>query len=393
QHIGDRFNNRLVASLGTTGFRFEIGDDNFLRFTQRSFELREDVSWTPLRQLTVRAGGDMRIIATDSEVRFPLPPQEGDGGPGNFSTSPVVELMETIDNSVASAYAAVDVRPRAGTTITTGLRLDYFDRYDAATLSPRIAIEQVLSPRWTGRLSLGSYSRGPLQAESFQDTHEPELATQYVLGVDYEIADGVKLQTSGFYTDRRALIVQDAVLAAVDPQNAYVNRGVGRSFGGEGLLRVRRDNFFGWIAYTLSRSDRVDGPMDERRLFDYDQTHNFIVVASYQLGRWQFGGRWQLSTGSPLTPITGSLYLADFNIYIPEYGEVNSDRLDTAHQLDLRIDYKWNFATWALSAYVDVTNVYANPRTLGFQYNFDFSERLAIEELPLVPALGVRGSF
>ena len=32
-------------------------------------------------------------------------------------------------------------------------------------------------------------------------------------------------------------------------------------------------------------------------------------------------------------------------------------------------------------------------RTLGYRYNFDYSEREAIEELPIVPALGIRGSF
>jgi hypothetical protein len=36
--------------------------------------------------------------------------------------------------------------------------------------------------------------------------------------------------------------------------------------------------------------------------------------------------------------------------------------------------------------------VYANPRALGYQYDFELRQQ-AIEELPLVPALGARGSF
>ena len=35
---------------------------------------------------------------------------------------------------------------------------------------------------------------------------------------------------------------------------------------------------FGWIAYTLSRSTRVDRPGRELRLMDYDQTHNLTAV-------------------------------------------------------------------------------------------------------------------
>ena len=65
---------------------------------------------------------------------------------------------------------------------------------------------------------------------------------------------------SAFYTDRRQLLVRDAVLAETDPEGSYVNRGFGRSFGAEALLRAKRDNFFGWLAYTVSRSERRDLP-------------------------------------------------------------------------------------------------------------------------------------
>ena len=32
-------------------------------------------------------------------------------------------------------------------------------------------------------------------------------------------------------------------------------------------------NFFGWISYTLSRSERKDASATDYRLFDGDQTH------------------------------------------------------------------------------------------------------------------------
>jgi hypothetical protein len=133
--------------------------------------------------------------------------------------------------------------------------------------------------------------------------------------------------------------------------------------------------------------------MSERRLFDFDQTHNLVVVGSYTLGKWQFGGRWQYATGAPLTPVVGSMYLTDVNAFVPVFGEVNSSRLEAAHQLDLRIDRKWTFEQWSLAAYLDVTNVYAHARVLGYQYNYDFTEAEPITDLPIVPALGVRGEF
>lgn len=387
------FDNRLVAAPGLTGFRFEIGDERYLRFERRSFEVRDDAVWRPSPLLSVRFGADMQLFEQHATIRFPLAPQEGSGGPANFSTAPLVELMDVFPNHRVSGYVSADFTPTANTIITPGVRVDYYDRFSSTTLGPRLSLQQKFGRDWTLRAALGAYSRPPQQGESLQVSLLPELATQYVIGGNYRFGEGLTASVSGFYTDRRRLIVQDPVQAASDPDNAYVNRGFGRSYGMEALIRAKRDNFFGWIAYTLSRSDRIDGPMDTRRLFDYDQTHNVIVVGSYTYGGWEFGGRWQYSTGSPITPIDRSVYLADFNVYIPVYGTINSDRLDAAHQLDLRIDRKWRFRHWALSMYLDVTNVYAHPKTLGFRYNFDFSQREAIEELPIVPAIGVRGSF
>ena len=75
------------------------------------------------------------------------------------------------------------------------------------------------------------------------------------------------------------------------------------------------------------------------------------------------------------------------------FGDINSDRLGAAHQVDLRIDRKWKFDTWSLSTYLDIQNVYAHPKTLGFTYNYDYSQREAIQEVPFLPALGIRGAF
>lgn len=389
----DRLENRLVFAPGTTGFRFEIGEERFLRLAQSSLELRDDLLWRAHPRVQLRVGGDLRYITNDARTRFPLAPQEGTGGPGNFSSSPVLELSDTITNHTAAAYTIVDIKPSAQVNLSAGLRLDHYDRIDATTVSPRLHASYKLADDIELRLALGSYSRHLQRGEALQENLKPEYATQYVLGGDYDIARGLELSLSGFYTDRHQLVVQDPYTASMDPANAYVNRGYGRSYGIETLLRARREQFFGWISYTLSRSDRIDGPIQPRRLFDYDQTHNVIVVGSYTWGAWEFGGRWQYNTGSPLTPVVDSIYLADLNVYVPEYGAINSTRLRAAHQLDLRVDRRWRFRHWSLSAYVDVTNVYANPRTLGYRYNFDFSQREAIEELPLVPALGVRGSF
>jgi hypothetical protein len=387
------FDNRLVFAGGTSGFRFEIGEERYLRFEQFVVEMRDDVGFKISDQIKLRGGVAGRWDNRDLSVRFPAAPQEGEPPPSNFSTQPLVEYDRSINNDVAAVYAAVDLRPARGTTLTVGGRLDYYDHINEATLSPRVQLTQEIGEQWTARATMGLYSRGLEQAESVPSNLDPEIATQYVVGGEYRPRDGISAQLSAFYTDRRRLVTRDPMLTQTDPLEAYVNRGRGRSFGSEALIRAKFDRFFGWLAYTLSRSDRVDGPGMARRLFDYDQTHNVIAVGSYKLGKWEIGGRWQYSTGQPQTDVVGSVYLADRNIYVPEYAAVNSSRFEAAHALDVRVDRRWKFQSWELSAYLDVTNVYAHARVLGYQYNYDYTEREAITELPIVPAIGVRGSF
>ena len=87
----------------------------------------------------------------------------------------------------------------------------------------------------------------------------------------------------------------------------YQNVGTGQIIGLETLLRYNPDEkFFGWIAYTLSESLRQDCPTCPTRLFQYDQTHNLIMLGSYRLGNgWEVGARFRIVTGPLVTPTVG----------------------------------------------------------------------------------------
>lgn len=382
-----------IAAVGTRQFRVEVGQDNFLDGDGGFVEVREDVTWRAHPRVTVRAGADIQAQRGTFRSRFPLPPQEGNPDMPNLTTDPPVDLDLDFDDTWVAGYVAADVSPVPAARVTPGVRWDYYDRIGAHTVSPRLQAKVEVAPRWAVLAALGQYSRPLDQAEAVPRDLSPEIAYQYVLGGEHDLSDAVRATGSVFYTDRRRLVVQDRARAGDDPLDVFVNQGYGRSFGAEALVRARTDHFFGWVAYTLSRSDRVDGPGQPRRLFDYDQTHNFIAVASWQVGAWTFGGRWQYTTGEPITPIVGSVFLSDLNVYAPVFGEVNSDRLEDAHQLDVRVDRTWSFRTWKLSAYLDITNVYAHARTLGYQYSFDYQDREAFTTLPIFPAIGVRGTF
>ncbi|HVV84517.1 MAG TPA: TonB-dependent receptor [Kofleriaceae bacterium] len=385
--------NRLVLSAGISSFRVEIGDDRYLRASQDAIEARDDLTLELNKQLRLRFGASGRWNPRTLSIKFPQQPQEGQPPPGNFSTLPLVIVDTENHNDLAGAYASVDWKPRKGTTITAGGRVDYYDHIGQTRIVPRLQLTQEAGRDVTLRLAAGRYNRGFEQAESLPTNIDPEVADQYVVGAEARMSDELTASGSVFYTARKDLLVSDPLLAMTDPGNQYVNRGTGRSYGAEYLIKAHTDRFFGWLSYSYSRSDRVDGPGMPRRLFDYDQTHNVIAVGSWKLGRWELGGRWQYITGQPLTPVVGSVYLSDANAFIPLYGPVNSDRIEDGHQLDVRVDHRWKFKTWELSAYLDVQNVYAHAQVLGYSYNYDFTQRAATTMLPFLPALGVRGTF
>src|SRR6202042_2434290 len=88
--------------------------------------------------------------------------------------------------------------------------------------------------------------------------------------------------------------------------------GIGRSYGTQMLLRQQQiGRFFGWISYSILRSERKDHPNLDWRLFDYDQSHVFTAVGSYDLGRgFEAGLRFRFATGYPPTPRVRAYYAA-----------------------------------------------------------------------------------
>jgi hypothetical protein len=226
----------------------------------------------------------------------------------------------------------------------------------------------------------------------------PERAFQLTAGTELRPAPGVFFSVEGFYKRLTDLIVRSPDNEIVGGQTVPVildNAGTGRVFGIELLVRKElTERFFGWIAYTLSRSDRIDRPGEPQRLFDFDQTHNLTAIVSYKLGSgWQIGARFRVISGNPDTPVIGSTYLAQQDVYLPIYGLTNSTRLPPFNQLDVRIDKVWTYDAWTLDAYLDVLNAYNRRSVEGTQYSYDFSQRDYFRGLPVVPTLGLKGSF
>lgn len=339
------------------------------------------------------------------DVSWRVPPINIDTGDtsGPLFGRPLTELVAHGSVFRPSAYTQAEITPLPGLKIMPGLRADYSEDIDSLTLDPRVGVRYDLPTgglRTTLKGGIGLFHKPPEPYESKRPFGDPsirsERATHYSLGMEQELARPVEVSLEGFYKRLDNLVVSRPTTTDSPSGTDYGNTGSGRSYGAELLLRYKPvGRFFGWVAYTLSHSERKDFPGDKYQLFAYDQTHVLTALGSYQLGRgWQLGGRFRYVTGSPYTPVLGGVMDYDAGVYAPLDSPAKySDRLPAFSQLDVRIDKTWQFSGWKLSTYLDVQNVYNRKNTEDISYNYDYSQSKPLAGLPILPILGLRGEL
>ena len=225
-------------------------------------------------------------------------------------------------------------------------------------------------------------------------------ALQYIAGFEQKLTKNLNIDVQAYYTARDLLVqntneVINRGNGDVDP--VFVNNGGrGRTLGVELLLRHGLSkNFFGWIAYTLSRTEIDQSERSDRfRLTTFDQTHILTIVGQYNLP-WDitFGARFRVVSGRPTTLPLGSVHDLDTTNYNRRSSQGTLTRFPTFHQLDLRLDKKWVFDTFSLTAYVDLLNAYNQANAENFQEDYRNREIEPLPGLPILPIIGASGEF
>jgi hypothetical protein len=139
----------------------------------------------------------------------------------------------------------------------------------------------------------------------------------------------------------------------------------GRAYGLEFLAQQRLyNNFYGIAALTLVRSEFTNPNTEGFLPSSWDNRFIVSLTAGKRFGKnWEVGGRWRFLGGSPYTPfdVTNSALIANWDLRgqgILDFNRINGERLQSFHQLDLRIDKKYFFERWNLNWYFDIQNAY-----------------------------------
>ena len=387
----------------------------FARFNVYSWEgtARDELSFRLNDHITINAGIDAWWQRLTQHAIFPN-----------------VDNTFLKDNSVADFVLAgpwidADIRPAERLLIVPGVRFDYYGELDykgsivpevydyksavyrrgtSGEPSARLSLRYRLDDRQTLKVSAGTYNQTP-QPQGFATSsvvgnpHLPATRARHIVaGYERRFTDVIFADIQVYHNQQWGIpeFATTGDLLADPDGPRILPDGRGRMYGLEVLLRHdNSERFFGWIAYTLARSERFNRSEDRYTLFNRDQMHNLQLVGSLKLPKqWEAGMRLRYVSGNPLTPVVGSVFDATNRFYRPLYGKENSARNDPFFQLDIRIDKKFVYDTWMFSLYLDFQNVlvflYKSPEFTA--YNYDYTEEVSIST-PFIPSLGLRAEF
>ena len=432
----DRLRMKQTFHMGILGWDWKINDkcDNSLRYSFAFDNDRRSTSGSCFsdyrsarnylrNQLTYLLGIKSRVnVGLDFDVAdytmILIKPKENG-----------ILQKDTSDNWIfgdIGAYSNIEWHPFDRLLIAPGLRFDYYPelQYDGSIIpefwdysgsklrsgisgepSLRLTARYEFINKHTAKLSVGNYSQTPKPLglvihKTWGDPSMPATkATHYVLGYEWQITDLFSSDIQSYINRQwdipRLAEPQDLDLSNKD-QKLWLHDAKGRMYGMELLLRYdRSERFFGWLTYSISRTERYRPTTGNWELYDEDETHNIQLLGSWYLQRnWILGFRARYVTGKPVTPVIGSEEDENGNFIEPVYGQINSDRIGPFFQLDLRIDKKFIFNNWLFSIYLDIINsnyfIYKSPEIEVWNEFYD--DKTTVSNI-FTPSLGFRAEF
>jgi hypothetical protein len=263
--------------------------------------------------------------------------------------------------------------------------------------APRLAVAHQTRSWLREDVALGLYHQAPSPSDLSAVFGTPTLgvmrALHVVAGAGVDVGRKLTFEPTLFYRRMWGLVLRNS-----DPSpplaHALVQDGVGQAYGAQFLLRFTpHPAFSGWVAYTLSRSERRHDGDPSYRLLDQDQTHLLTAVESVTFRGFVLGLRFRLTTGMPRTPVIGSYLDTVTGQYQPIFGQQNSVRLPMFYALDLRMEKRFRWRTVDVVPYLEVLNLTNHANVEEFAYDEQFTSRSNITGLPLLAVAGLSVRF
>lgn len=332
----------------------------------------------------------------DTRVKVNLPAVSSVGGVSSpFSVGEERKFNDEAAQTFLGAYLRQEIKSSENSkwTLLPNLRLDHFTINQETHLQPRFQARYQANSKLLLRGSWGQYYQTPQPQESSRlygnDDLRSPYAWHYTLGFTRDFRsegnEGFLLTNNYFYKRLEDLITPDV-------GKNYSNAASGEIAGGEIQARYQKDQWTGQLVYTYLNSRRTI-PGFGTTPSEFDQTHNLNFIGALTKELWTFSARFRFVTGNPYTPISGASFDSDNDVYIPQRGTLYSQRFENFSQLDVRVERKFIYERWILTAYAEVLNLYNASNSQNFEYSFDYETKKKVRGLPILPTIGLKGEF
>jgi hypothetical protein len=340
--------------------------------------------------------------------------------PGLLASGLATETTTSADLSPhgteASAYISDQAKLSGSVTAELGLRWDRETYSGANRIDPRLNLVWAPGASTIVRAAWGLFSQ-PRRVWELHvgdgETSFPraERAEHRILSIERALPGGSTVRVEAYQKKispalpryENVLTVKERIPELL-PDRVRIAPDRAEAKGVEVLLATNpQRRFSGWIAYSwASAEDHVDGSWVPR---SWDARHSVHVDLNWRPGaRWNINTAWIYHSGWPTTRVSGLLVESPDGsgpVIEPIIGPRNGERFSSYHRMDLRITRSVPLRRGALTAFLEITNLYdrRNPCCVD---QIDFStaadgsvqvRRTDDDWIRALPSFGIEWSF
>ncbi len=276
--------------------------------------------------------------------------------------------------------------------LRAGLRYDRNGFGDENLVSPRFGFNYSISPRLRLSATTGIFYEAPGNLARAADPDnfdlESEKLTHFGVGFNYRLGDNLNLLVEAYYQN-----IDNRLVESSRTNGRISNEGEGTNKGVDVVLtrkfdeRWSADFVYSWNRYRVDDNDGR-GEYD----WDFNREHFVSVGGRWEItDRWQIAARWKYGSGQPTYRYTAHADVLAPNSpvrYSQERFDLNTERGDAFHSLDVRVDYRRPLGPVDLVLFADVLNLYGGPAGLHPEFNI-LTGKIIDEEEETLPLLGL----
>ncbi len=319
--------------------------------------------------------------------------------------------------------------------IEPGIRLEYYASLSTLSLEPRLAIKYNMLRNFRLKMAAGMYSQNLISTTYDKDvvnlfygfitspenlptefmgntvTNRLQRSNQVVFGFEWDVTRNLSFNVEGYYkyypqlTSLNRNKLYDDTPSNENIADYYKKDFVLETGDAEGVdVSVKYDwkKIHLWVTYTLGYIHRNDGV--STYVPPYDRRHNLNVVATIFLGKksdWEIDARYNYGSGFPFTQTQGFYEQLNFQNMGSNYtttngelgilyGDYDMGRLPYYSRLDLNLKKIFFLGkSMKIEVNLSVTNA-LNQQNIFY---FDRVSYTRIDQMPIMPALGISFSF